>query len=253
MRNGVFHKLYKCDVLQGIVNYWYYFLMAFAVAFFATYSIASVNESFSSSDVLRNYFMGVYEMKNNPEFEFPVVFFAYLMVPFMIISFYPSGDFNERAKVIFIRTDKKSYWWYSKCLWLITAVIVYMLMLYVGIIAFSIVFGGEKELWYSSLDCKEIIQYICVPVVTTITLGLAQMAISVAFTPVYGVAFQITVLTLSIVCKSVVLPGNFYMYTRSELCRDDGISIQMTFIVCLIISLCSVIAGRIIVEKKNIL
>lgn len=263
MKKKTFISLIKCDISQGIVNYWYYFLAAAAVAFFVVYNYCEVivnGETFSYMDVLKSFFLGVREYAGNEEFQFPTVFMSYLIIPFIVLSFYPSNDFLERAKVIFTRTRKKSFWWYSKCIWLVAGVMVYMTLLYVSLLVFTYIFGGEIS-FDALLEAdgvvmshgEKILQFIILPAVSTIALGLFQMVISVMTSPVYGVLVQIAQLTLSMIYLSPFLPGNYYMYIRSSFYREDGIDAVMALTGCIVVSIMSITAGRIAIDRKDIL
>ncbi len=264
-RNKSFISLVKCDISQGIINYMGYFMMAVVVVYLAmiqynitvTYDIRA--NDFSFMDGLMHFFMGVQDSVNNQEFTFPTVFLAHLMIPFIVMSFYPSNDFSERAKVVFTRTKRKSSWWYSKCIWLTLGVIVYMAFFYLGMIGFSAIYGVvSMDFLYESVGVEmsmidRIVQFIVLPTATTIALGLMQMVVSVATEPLYGVLVQIIQFTFSFIYISPYLPGNYYMYMRSSFYREDGIEAGTALIVCGVIALVSVVIGKFIIDKKDII
>ena len=264
-KKSSFVSLVKCDVLQGIINYWYYYAIALVVVFFAMsdYRISVINGSdgisFTFMDCIKAFFMGVEDSVDNSSYQFPTIFMSYLLIPFIVVSFYPANDFLERAKIIFIRTGKRAMWWYSKCLWLVLGVMLYMMIFYLGLAVFT---GMSGEMSFELLNGADgvamnffdrILQFIVLPIATTIALGLGQMVISVAASPLFGVLVQIIQLTLSMLYISPFLPGNFYMYKRSSFFREDGVEMTTAFVVCLVISLISIVIGKIIVEKKDIL
>ena len=175
-KKNPFISLVKCDILQGIVSNWYYFAAALIVVFFAMndYHNSIMNDieirSFTFMDCLKEFFMGVQDSVDNPEFQFPTIFLSYLIIPFIVTSFYPASDFLERAKVIFIRTEKKSVWWYSKCVWMIVGVLFYMAFFYLGMLIFSAIFGDISLSLVDRADgipmsvADRLLQFVVLPV-----------------------------------------------------------------------------------------
>ena len=137
---------------------------------------------------------------------------------------------------------------------------MYMTLLYVSLLVFTYIFGGEISL-DALLEAdgvvmshgEKILQFIILPVVSTIALGLFQMVISVMTSPVYGVLVQIAQLTLSMIYLSPFLPGNYYMYIRSSFYREDGIDAVMALTGCIVVSIMTITAGRIAIDRKDIL
>lgn len=265
--NKSFIRLIKSDIVEGIIKRWYCFLIPVLVGLIVSVDyLKNISYGFSLDikditfmDYCANMFLGVEKYNSNDIFSFPIFFITYILVPFILFSVYPFNDFQERAKVIFIRTQKRSTWWYSKCIWNICSVLLYMAILYATVYAFSIITGNTYMDFNYFLAHAEIslssriMQLIVVPTATTIALCLAQMVISIETSPIYGVMAQIIQIVISVFFLTPVLPANFYMYKRSGFFYSEGISIETELVVCAMISIIAVIAGRIIVEKKDIL
>jgi len=267
--------LYRSDFKQGILRRWYYFVIVIPLILYLliiyernTVSVDEINATLQYSRTTMDYILhilkGTLEYRNG-EFEIPVLFLTFNLIPALIVSYYPVNDFLDRGKVLFTRARTRASWWYSKCLWNITSVFIFYLVIYIVILLFSFANGKAALLPSESISLEEygvvnsytIFQYVAyeiiLPIVTTMSLTLLQMTIAIIFSPVYGMVMQILVLFLSSFYLSIFLPGNYLMVIRNHLYRPDGIQFKTAIVICIVISFLSIVIGRIALERKDII
>ena len=268
-----FAYLLLSDIKQGIISRIWWYMAAMPIVIYLILMFSNELNGMMSDSVTRitvtDIFTYVYEgvkiFERKEDMTFPVMFVSYIMVPFIITSYYPFNDFEERGKVIFTRTRKRSLWWYSKCLWNVVSIVTYQLIMLITAIGYCVMGGkvsfepSEKaavHLGIVTMDCKlsDIFIYVfIIPTLTIIALSFLQMTISVIMSPVYGMMVQVVMLVLSIFVYSPLLPHNFLMLRRSAMVIDNGYKLPVVITVCVIISVISVIVGRNVIEKKDIL
>jgi len=271
------YRITKTDIMQGIWKRWYLFILILPIVFYQNIQLISSLELQnrlgnidsvlpSTMDYIIYFFEGMLEyIPNENPFEIPIMFLSVNMIPILIIAYYPVNDFQERSKIIFTRTGNRSSWWYSKCIWNLMSIFIFYIILYLGIFIFSALrgttsfmptaeilklkYGVIGELSLTMLFLYEII----LPILTTMALSLLQMTLSIIFSPIYGVVMQVLILIISAFYISPLLPGNYLMFMRNFLYREDGIRFIFSVMICLCISIFSIICGKVFVDRKDIL
>lgn len=271
--NKIFLLLLKNDIRQGILKRFWWFLVTVPIIIYLYMDISIMlkqnmplnKDCITVADILAYYFEGMGIVKTKEDVAIPVIYISCIMIPFFISSYYPFNDFDERGKVIFTRTKKRSAWWFSKCIWNILSTLFYEVIMILtaviccilsGKLSFSVsmemsvtknILPGNYKVW------QYVMYIIIVPVMIIIALSLIQMTISMITQPVYGMICQIGLLTLSIFVYSPLLPHNYLMLKRSELTLEGGYTYMTGMILSIIISVAAVVAGKIYIEKKDIL
>ena len=79
------------------------------------------------------------------------------------------------------------------------------------------------------------------------------VTLQMIFSPVAGYITAIIVVIISAYYFKEYLPGNYLMMLRTELFRNDGMVLYKGFILSFAIWLIFVIAGKIVLKRKDIL
>lgn len=262
-------KLLNHDLREQVIKHWYYFLIILpliiylCIDFQSLLKVDDLGESPDFMDMVIYLFYGVKEYipDQNP-FQVKIEFMLIHIIPAYIIAYYPVKDLSVSGRQIFIRVRNNNIWWYSKCIWLILVICLY----YLTIFACSAIIAGNVNMVPQAkvlLHIGEIqglgsgTEYFCyliiLPVLTTIAVSFVQMFLSVITAPVYGFLLVVLNLLLSSYFYSHWLPGNFLMFNRSLLARDQGIGLEQALVIDAIFIVISVIAGGICMKKKDIL
>ncbi len=79
------------------------------------------------------------------------------------------------------------------------------------------------------------------------------VTLQMAFSPIAGYLAALSVIIVSAYYFTPFLPGNNFMMLRTILFKEDGIAFNEGIITAAVIWIVSVLTGRIIVKRKDIL
>ncbi len=180
-----------------------------------------------------------------------------------IVSYYPFKDITGYGQQILIRSQKRSFWWLGKCVWVLSSVLAYYLLTYLIISIFTLFSGGNFDIFpqYSiqSTDLPGIHTFydlfligIVMPIVTSICLSLLQLLLSLIMKPILSIMVVLALLTFSIfICADWAI-GNYTMVVRSSFMIEGGVNPVNGLIIMSALSIISVIAGLFVFKQKDI-
>lgn len=204
-------------------------------------------------------------VKGGPPFDIPISFLTLSFCFALFACYYAHREWKLRGTVYIPRYESKMYFWISKCIWCILQMILLYLMIFVilwGIAAaggnISVLLSRETLACLKGLPLSEnsmdYIKYIFgLGLLTAIVLNQIQLTAQMIFSPVIGYILVIAVITSSAYFYRFYMPGNYYMLLRTALFRDDGITLLQASAVLSILWILLVLAGGIIVRRKDVL
>lgn len=208
-------------------------------------------------------------------FIFPALWVLMILAPLYITLYYPFHDLTAYGKNVLINAKSRSAWWLSKCLWAISCVFIYFLLMW-GIIALFCVCGGGEI----SLDIsKELIfrlipipseefyltngdllsgealssQIFLMPVLIVSALSVMQMTVSLFIKPFFSFCISAGILVLSAYYLNPALLGNYAMSQRSDLLIDNGVHMENGILFSTALLVLSCVIGLIIFMRYDIL
>lgn len=207
--------------------------------------------------------------KNNP-FEIPTNYLIIVIVLALFIGNYPLKDLHGFGKNVLVRSRRKSDWWFSKCIWNISTVLVFFLSIYAGVAVrcvvsssmfssignvnadvISVVLGCNKESIYNANVIG--VMVLVLPVLTGIALSLFQMTMAFLTSAIISYISIITVAIFSAYYTVWFLPGNFLMtYRYTQVC-ENGVFLAKSVMVDVVIIVVSVIVGYVYFRKYDVL
>lgn len=266
------------DFKTGIMLEWkqYVFLLIFIILFcfhflhkINIYSYLNPLDKPNFSDYLVALFKGkeyfdVLTFKDT--FTLPAVWMTVNFYLAIIISIYPMKDYNERGYQFLLRVEKKSYWWISKCIWVIFSVSLYYGILYFVLFLFSCYSGGLSfspnnmiSTYISEINIENIntVKFILItivaPIAVSISLSLLELTLSFIFNPMAAILMIIIYQIASAYWCKYFLVGNYTMICRnSVIIGSKGVNSGIGIIICVIISMFSVIAGYLIFKNVEL-
>lgn len=274
-RKRILQKLANCisyDIKEGIVRFipLYALTGVFVLAFGwdARMHLAEGVSAPSVLDLAVYMFQGMDEyvyVKGGPPFDIPISFLTLSFCFALFACYYAHREWKLRGTVYIPRYESKMYFWISKCIWCILQMILLYLMIFVilwGIAAaggnISVLLSRETLACLKGLPLSEnsmdYIKYIFgLGLFTAIVLNQIQLTAQMIFSPVIGYILVIAVITSSAYFYRFYMPGNYYMLLRTALFREDGITLQQASLVLGILWIVLVLAGAVIVRKKDVL
>ena len=159
-----FYNIFRYDFRYGflsrpgkwaaVVFYGVFLFISFSFSLFHGFygevdSLWDINSlSLSMGDV----FMADLGGKLPPDFQqlqsysFPTTWFVWQILPCVLTLSYMSEDLSQGGMQVMIRARKKSWWWFSKCLWNLWVVLVYYGLGYLTLWLLSFA-SGKAQTW----------------------------------------------------------------------------------------------------------
>lgn len=197
-------------------------------------------------------------------FQLPVCWLLFHAYLFFLLCFYPVHDLTGSGQRILVLSESRSKWWYSKICWCVLNVIGYYVLFYVTLSVMSRaegVPGRGTDGIYRCLGIdlhllsfgNFIFIWIVMPILFSVSIGLLQMLIGIFFKPTAAYGISILILIVSVYWLNPLLTGNYAMLLRNQPFAENGVSAYTGMVLCIMISLFSAIAGKAVIEKKDIL
>lgn len=182
------------------------------------------------------------------------------------IGFYPFKDLSEVGQLVLLKSEKRYFWWLSKCIWITLSVFFYYLIAFIVILSFAFITGSLNimpqeniQIYFSQVDISNLnmisfLKIIFQLLFASIALSLFQMLLALILKPIISFILIFSCLIISIFYTSFFLPGNSSMMIRSEyLCLTENIKFTDCFILSLFFICFSIILGSVIFTKYNII
>lgn len=210
-----------------------------------------------------------YFLSETGKFELPVPWLmlqAYLL--FLTVS-YPAGDLARSGGQAIVRAGRRRDWLFGKAVWVGCTVAGYYLLLTAMVAVCALATGGlapesgnagqgflasRYGIDLAKLGGWEIfLRWWGQPVLVSLALCLAQLAISLALEPALALFLMLGYLTASVFWASPLLLGNFSMLLRQDfLSGIPEICIQNCLLLCAAWSTGALALGARWTERKDI-
>lgn len=257
-----FFRMLKCDLYLSVCRQWKYLLVLltgmvlFCLDFhFRTHQAMEPLIIPDMQDYLFFIFGGMGQYSPSPEepFLFPGIWICCIGYLLFLLLRYPREDFYEMGQQIVIRSGSRISYWVSKCVMLISEVLIYTLLCYGTVFIFTVVTGGTvfqslNTEWLEGFGRVQLTEQAAggvpfwlylLPLAMILFLSSVQLVLS--YVVGTTIAFLVTLLTLisSSYFMTPYLPGNWGMIYRSSFVMTDGINsgtlLGVSLIACLIL------------------
>lgn len=196
----------------------------------------------------------------------PVVFLGMQIIIASMIGYYPFDDIYGYGKQVFIRVEKKTTWWISKCVWVFTTVLSFYAILYAVVSFYCLITGQDMSLSYhpdivnyleqayiGAVAKQDIFLYVFVmPVLYSLMISFAQLTISMLLSPIISFLFVMIYNIMGILVMSKGLFANYSMILRDRMASGYDIKHTEGIIYMFILMIVSVIAGIVVIKRKEI-
>lgn len=270
-----FSRLIKFDIRNGIIRFWYryviviVFFMLSAVSLWSAGSAFGLNPaSFSLGDYYVSAFLGMKEYFYNPRdpFNFPALWMLlFLSVSYLTLN-YPYHDLMGSGRHELIESADRSLWWYSKCCWVVISAVLFFAAAIIGMCIVVVASGGSLSISLcpeivSILDFGEeyipgpwnISSLIILMPLATISLCLLQLALSLIMKPIFSFAFTVSLLFFSAYFNVPFLLGNYLMVARSNIFIPMGTDFTWGLIISFCFSFLAILLGKKLFRKMDII
>lgn len=268
-------KLIHClryDLREGTVKMWpLYVLEAVFVAIIAVNELIPMKmQGFlpNVSELSVKVFEGFekYEYAEGGKvFQIPMKYLLFTLLAGIFAVYYPRREWRLRGNMYLSRYRSKNLWWLSKCLWCAIQSFCVYLVAYAAIFAVAACMGAGgfaiREEFLPFLKAPLLISddvlimcYIWIlGYVTLLALSQFLVLCQMCLSPVAGYVVYIAVITASAYYVKWFMMGNNFMLLRTAVFRQDGIELVFGIVFCGILWGIEVLAGNIIIRKKDVL
>lgn len=272
----IFLRQLRHDLRQGILARWFYvlpiliFTLILALSFrnqvdFLNGQLdAPLHPTFADAAVYLFGGMHPYIPSPDSRFEIPVFWLANNIYLLFMTAYYPIRDLSGFGKLILLKSRRRSAAWASKCVWLLVYTALTYLLEYALIFAVfpgahaltptpelqQLTGGYDPSVWLNGAWAAYV---FLTPFLTTLTLGMVQLALSLVWLPIAGFIADIVILTASAYSFSPFLIGNYTMLLRSALVLENGIRYPAAIAAELAIIAALALSGSLYFKRYDIL
>ena len=259
----------KYDLKQGILRR--YYVYAIIIIPFVMLSVSAVktldfmDEKVTFMNILILIFKGCMEFSSeNESFRIPLEYMSIIIMSTLIHGWYVKSDFSKRGSLVILRMRNMKYWWKAKCVWGICSVFLYMGILILSVVVVNLICGTGEMGATSGINNileyplkthynMEIFLYVCViPLFTLVALTQLQIFIQVFISPVAGMITNVIIMVVSAFEFSSYALGNNMMVLRMSIIREDGVQLQTSLLICLVLYVTVYIAGMQYIKKAEL-
>ena len=182
------------------------------------------------------------------------------------VGYYAVDDIYGYGKQVFIRVQKKTTWWLSKCVWAASTVLLVYIIVYGMILLFCVVTGQDISMSYH----PEIVEYMnqqyigfvsgtdmllhifVTPVMYSIMISFAQITLSMLIGPLVSFLAIMVYDIMGILLAQNVLLINYSMLVRNKMVSGVNIEPMDGVVYMLIISVICIVIGAFVIKRKEI-
>ena len=280
----MFCKFLFHDLRTGLADHKGRFLISFFLFFsLSTYHFFTLRiyeltnpEFFNSPVTTADYFLalvgGCGKVEQLPgggtTFTMPVLWLVFVLWMQFASLYYPFADLNGIGKNLLCLSGQRNIWWFSKCLWTVCSTLTNYLVAVLASWAAGLCLGAMPSMEVNIYLFQELKMnwefltsettwnilpvFVFLPLILT-TLALLQLALSVVLKPLFSYLLLAGMLVSGTYVQSPVLLGNFAMPARNSLLTTSGLSPVLGIILCLWVVTGSVLLGRVLFEKMDLL
>ena len=254
IKQGILYKYqrYVIAILLGCVLAMFYVTTCFHAL--DRGKISSMN--FTLGDMLLYFFRGkeIYNPINGAEFMIPTEYMMLQLYLSYMIGDYILKDLLGVGKNILVRTQKRVFWWLSKCVWCVITVIGFYAAVYLSAVLICMITGGSLTTALTPVDLQVLRHTVCwLPLVTSVGMALFQMMLALVISPVIAYIVNVALLTAAAYYTVPFLQGNSFMMLRNACCVDGGVNTGLSIGISVAVAVISIIIGKIYFDRMDIL
>ena len=247
----MFFKFIRFDIKNGILRQYNAVLLTFLFSFLAAglhalslrvYELVHpeyLDIQSTIADFMITVFAGCREnaaQEMGMSFQVPFLWMAYICWMLLITLRYPLEELAGIGKQLLVLSRKRSYWFFSKCVWICIYTSVSFIAMGVGITAMGLLCGANLSFDVNEYLAAEVnfispylkpapwnIASLVVPnLKTLLALGVVQFAVSLFLKPLYAYLLIVGYALACTYISSPFLVGNYMMGARSASITTAG-------------------------------
>ena len=197
----------------------------------------------------------------------PVLWLVLQVMIAYVTGYYAVTDLHTYGQQILIRSDSRYKWWFCKCIWNMVTVLVMYAIIYISSIVAAFCSGAE----FKNRLTPEIVMSVCnidmvggnnqeiafillvMPVLTSLSLSMAQMTIALVTSPVIGFIVSQSIVFASTIYEYKFLIPNYGMLSHNKITCMSEIEYRDGIVICIAVFVISMAGGMMYFRRCNIL
>ena len=278
----MFFKFIRFDIKNGVLKQYKAVILTFLFSFraaglhalpFRAYELVHpeyLNIQPTIGDFMITIFAGCREnaaQEMGMSFQVPFLWMAYICWMLLLTLRYPLEELAGIGKQLLILSRKRSYWFFSKCIWVCAYTIVSFVAMCLGITVMGLLCGASlsfdvneylaTEVSFISPYLKpapwNIASLIASNLVTLIALGIVQFVVSLFLKPLYSYLLIVGYALACTYVSSPLLVGNYMMGARSSSITSEGYAPPVGIIISVWLAVVAAIIGWLRFSNYDIL
>ena len=277
-----FFKLVLFDIYNGIVKRWRYVLLFFLVTLMTNVILyikwqnlgvdipEALSERLTFGDYILYPMAGIREYV--PDSGMPIVvpalwLFIVLLTAYVTLH-YADDDLHGFGVNTLVLSQKRIYWWLSKCCWLFCSILVYVAVMCVSSLLFVWISGGVISTQISQtmpqileLNPRELVDApwditgaLCLFPLTVFAVCLIQTLLSLYIRPLLSFVVSAVILLMSAYAQNPWLIGNYAMTVRTDIfVEHTPVSVSAGLMIVPLICVAAVACGVFRINRMDII
>lgn len=199
-------------------------------------------------------------------YSFPTSWFVWQIIPCVCTLSYMIEDLSQGGMQVLIRAQKKSWWWFSKCLWNLWVVLVCYGLEYLSLWVLSLI-SGKAQTWelnsrvfqfsfaqaLPSTHSTHLFVSLCLlPCLAGMAVNLMQMTLSLFVKPVFAFTAVCCYLIVGVYYAHPLMLPNYAMPVRSAAVGIYNFRPELGIGLCLLAFAACFMVGAWKIRKKDI-
>lgn len=264
------------DIRSGILSRWKRLIpFIFILLGFCIYVVYQCRESMESGliedmpttgDMILFIFRGMreYVPELDPVFLIPVTWLLIQLYIAFVIGGYAYEDLGAYGQQFLLRSTRKGYWYFGKCIYCVVNVVGYYAVAYLIIGICSLIFGRfslqlTPDIGYilSDIDVtmitekQMVLHLVVLPMMTSLNMSFIQMLLSLWIKPTLSFVFVMSYMTISAYWATPVMIGNYSMILRFSPIVTGGIRPSTALWMEGIVFFLFVLASRVLMRRYD--
>ena len=197
----------------------------------------------------------------------PVLWLLIQVMIAYIVGYYAVTDLNTYGQQILIRSNSRTKWWISKCIWNISTVIFLYIIIYGITFIVAVISGAKMKMtltqeivtsvcnidMLAGTDKEYIIILLCMPILISGSISIVQMVIALITSPIIGFIISQSIVFFSTIYSRKFLISNYAMLSHNKITCMSTISYKEGIGIGVMVLIVGIIGGGYYFYRCNIL
>lgn len=192
--------------------------------------------------------MEKYIVRKGKDFELPVIWMTMQMLLCSLVFLYPVKDLLGNGMNVLVQYGSRRKWWFSKCIWAISQVVIYYLVVFASVLLYTVFTGNISDVNMSinssvqnlvtgaAFVTTKLNLFMVLPIIIySFFIVMVQVTAAMIISPIVGILVVLVYDILSAYIMNRLLFANISMLLRNSLVVSNGITSIFPMLMCIAI------------------